>query len=95
VALTTLTDRQRVILDLFSEGLVTKQVARHMHVSTETIKWHLTGIRRRLGATNTTHAVAIYLRDRKAHPHENPKGGPAPPFHHAAARDTNQEDTPA
>jgi DNA-binding CsgD family transcriptional regulator len=45
--------------------LVTKQVARQMHVSTETIKWHLTLIRRRLGATNTTHAVAIYLRSKR------------------------------
>jgi hypothetical protein len=33
--------------------------------------------------------------DRKAHPHGNPEGGPAPSLPHVAARDTNQEDTPA
>lgn len=57
-----LTARQRVILELLSEGLVAKQVARYMGVSVQTVKWHLTRIRRSLGARNTTHAVAIYLR---------------------------------
>jgi DNA-binding CsgD family transcriptional regulator len=58
----TLTPRQRVILDLLSEGMVEKQVATYMGRSYETIKWHTKQIRSQLGANHTTHAVAIYLR---------------------------------
>jgi DNA-binding CsgD family transcriptional regulator len=64
VAVDTLTPRQRVILDLLSEGMVEKQVATYMGRSRETIKWHTKQIRHQLGARHTTHAVAIYLRSK-------------------------------
>jgi len=59
------TDSQCVVLELTSEGLLAKQVAAHLGISVETVKWHLRQARINLDARNTTHAVAIYLRQRK------------------------------
>ena len=54
-----LTPRQREILELTSEGLVAKEVASKLYISDQTVKNHLTIIRKRLGAITTTQAVAI------------------------------------
>jgi DNA-binding CsgD family transcriptional regulator len=73
MAVDTLTPRQRVILDLLSEGMVEKQVASYMGRSYETTKWHTKQIRQKLGARHTTHAVAIYLRAQRIPRNGNPK----------------------
>lgn len=53
---------ERRTLYLLSLGFVTKQIAVFDGVSVEAIKERLRSIRRKLGAENTTHAVAIAIR---------------------------------
>lgn len=53
-----LTDRQRDVLDLLREGCPTKTIARRLDLAVGTVKIHLTGIYRALGASSRLEAVA-------------------------------------
>jgi two-component system nitrate/nitrite response regulator NarL len=57
-----LTDRERQILQLVSEGRSNAEVGGALHLSPETIKSHLRTIFEKLGATDRTSAVAQALR---------------------------------
>jgi len=54
-----LTERQEDILFLLSEGSSSKEIARRLGVSYRTVEHQIEAIKRRLGARNVTHAVAI------------------------------------
>lgn len=56
---TTLTVRERQVLDLVAEGLANKQIARQLGITERTVKFHVTSILNKLGADNRAHAVAL------------------------------------
>ncbi len=58
-----LTPRQLEVLRLVMVGKGTVEVASTLRISKQTVKNHLTFIRCRLKARNTTHAVVIALRE--------------------------------
>ena len=55
-----LTHRQQQVILLAAQGLTTLAIARHLGLSPCTVEHHLAQARDRLGAVNTTHAVALY-----------------------------------
>lgn len=57
-----LTERQRKILEDTSKGLSSEQIATRLGISTYAVNQHLDVIRRKLGASNRTEAVAIAFR---------------------------------
>jgi len=57
-----LTKRQRETLQLLADGHSTDEVARRLHLSSETVRTHTKGTLARLGARDRAHAVAIALR---------------------------------
>ena len=54
-----LTRRERDVLSLLAEGHPNKEIARRLELQEVTVKVHLKGVFRKLGATNRTHAVRI------------------------------------
>ena len=59
-----LTRRQREILQLYADGHSTEDAAKHLGLSTETVRTHTKGVLSRLEARDRTHAVAIGMRSR-------------------------------
>lgn len=57
-----LTPRERQVLELVADGLSNKAIAARLGVSDETVKFHLTAIFGKLGASNRTDAVRLALR---------------------------------
>jgi DNA-binding NarL/FixJ family response regulator len=58
----TLTRRQREILQLLADGLSTNEAANRLSLSAETVRTHTKGVLARLAARDRAHAVAIGLR---------------------------------
>jgi len=58
----TLTRRQRQILQFYADGRGTAEVARRLDLSSETVRVHTKGILARLAARDRAHAVAKALR---------------------------------
>jgi DNA-binding CsgD family transcriptional regulator len=58
----TLTARETEVLNLLADGLSNKAIASKLGVSDETVKFHLTSIFGKLGASNRTDAVRQALR---------------------------------
>jgi DNA-binding NarL/FixJ family response regulator len=54
-----LTARQQQVLRLLGRGWSNKQIARALAVSDNTVKVHVAGLLRQLGATNRTEAVML------------------------------------
>jgi two-component system response regulator DesR len=54
-------DRQREVLALAAQGLTNFEIAQALFLSPHTVPEYLRLIRERLGAANTTHAVAIAI----------------------------------
>lgn len=61
-AQTTLTPRQRQVLQLFADGLSTEEAARRLGLSEETVRTHAKASLARMQARDRTHAVAKALR---------------------------------
>jgi DNA-binding NarL/FixJ family response regulator len=57
-----LTSREMQVLQLLADGLANKAIAGQLGVSDETVKFHLTSIFGKLGASNRTDAVRQALR---------------------------------
>ena len=57
-----LSDSELAALSLMAEGHTYETAAKRMHASRETLKQYLQRAMRKLGANNTTHAVAIAYR---------------------------------
>lgn len=58
----TLTPRQREVLQLIADGCSTDDAAKRLGLSTETVRTHAKATLPRLGARDRAHAVAIALR---------------------------------
>ncbi|KAA3646106.1 MAG: DNA-binding response regulator [Chloroflexi bacterium] len=54
-----LTPRENEVLHLLSQGLANKQIAYQLDISEHTVKFHISSIYTKLGATNRTEAVRI------------------------------------
>ncbi|MEP1123168.1 MAG: response regulator transcription factor [Ilumatobacter sp.] len=59
----SLTDRERQVLDLVRQGLANKQIARQLGISERTVKAHLTSVFSTLGVSDRTQA-AIWANER-------------------------------
>jgi DNA-binding NarL/FixJ family response regulator len=57
-----LTPRELQVLQLVADGLPNKAIASRLLVSDETVKFHLTSVFGKLGASNRTDAVRLALR---------------------------------
>jgi DNA-binding NarL/FixJ family response regulator len=60
--LEALTDREREVLQLMAEGLSNKSIAYRLKISEHTVKFHVNGILRKLGAQSRTDAVVRATR---------------------------------
>ena len=57
-----LTLREREVLEMMREGLSNKEIAAQLNISAHTVKFHISSILGKLGASSRTEAVAIGLR---------------------------------
>ncbi|WP_259461524.1 response regulator transcription factor [Paraburkholderia fungorum] len=58
----TLTTREIEVLTMLAEGLGNKEIARQLAISENTVKFHLSSIFGKLGATSRTEAVMLGMR---------------------------------
>ncbi len=54
-----LSRRQLDVLRASAEGLTSDAIGRRLHISVDSVKTHARAYRRKLGAVNATHAVAL------------------------------------
>jgi DNA-binding NarL/FixJ family response regulator len=54
-----LTQREVQVLLLLAQGLPTKQIARSLDIADRTVKFHISSIFTKLGASNRAQAIAI------------------------------------
>jgi DNA-binding NarL/FixJ family response regulator len=52
------TDREREVLELLGRGLSNKLIARELHISEHTVKFHVSSLYTKLGVTNRAEAVS-------------------------------------
>ena len=57
-----LSQREREVLELVTQGMANKQIARRLGISERTVKAHLTNVFQRIGVTDRTQA-ALWARD--------------------------------
>ena len=57
-----LTEREQEVLAMLAEGLSNKEISARLHISTHTVKFHISSILGKLGATSRTEAVSIGMR---------------------------------
>jgi ATP/maltotriose-dependent transcriptional regulator MalT len=57
-----LTVRELEVLELMAEGLTNKRIAERLHISDQTVKFHVAAISGKLGAVNRTDAVRRAVR---------------------------------
>jgi len=63
-----LTDREKEVLSLMTEGLNNLEIADRLIVSRSTVKFHVSSVLAKLGATSRTEAVAIALNNHLVEP---------------------------
>ena len=90
-----LTPRQREVLVLVADGLQNKEIACQLHITTHTVKLHVTHILRKLEVETRLEAALYYhlmraaeqrLREAHKHSHAAPTNiaTPPPQTHHSA-----------
>jgi len=57
-----LTDREQQVLVLMAEGLSNKEISARMSISENTVKFHISSVLGKLGASSRTEAVSIGIR---------------------------------
>jgi DNA-binding CsgD family transcriptional regulator len=60
----TLTPRELEIASLSARGMGEKDIANRLSISPYTVRIHVENIKRRLGAKNKTHAIAILITEK-------------------------------
>lgn len=65
-----LTTRETQILEMISKGLTNVQIAAQLGVTVHAVKFHLTGVYRKLGVSNRTAAAVVYMGTTWDHPIE-------------------------
>lgn len=55
--------REKNIIELFSQGFGNEEIGAKLYISPHTVRTHRNNIRNKMGAKNTTQAVAIALRE--------------------------------
>jgi DNA-binding NarL/FixJ family response regulator len=60
--LNDLTDREKEVLDLLTQGCTNRQIAEQLAISANTVKKHVDHILQKLGVSNRSAAVAMALR---------------------------------
>jgi two-component system, NarL family, nitrate/nitrite response regulator NarP len=60
----SLTRRERTLLEALALGQTNKELARHLTISENTVKFHLTNLYEKLGVTNRTQAIAFFYTQR-------------------------------
>jgi DNA-binding CsgD family transcriptional regulator len=70
-----LTPRQHLVLGLVREGLTNRQIAARLLISENTVKWHLKGLARLLGAGNRCSMIRIAEQRRLLAPRAAAVGG--------------------
>jgi DNA-binding CsgD family transcriptional regulator len=58
----TLTPREEQVLELLAQGLPNKAIAGHLHISDQTVKFHVASIMGKLGAANRVETVRRAVR---------------------------------
>ena len=58
-----LTQREKQVVALLTEGASNKLIARRLGISVHTAKFHVAAILQKLGAVNRTDAIAIAMRE--------------------------------
>ncbi|WP_433503016.1 response regulator transcription factor [Pseudonocardia halophobica] len=58
----SLTPRQERVLELAAEGLTYREIATQLSISTSTVRFHIQGLKDRLGARTMSELVAIAIR---------------------------------
>ena len=58
--ISSLSRKERAILEALSEGLTNKQLASQLGISTNTVKFHLSNIFDKLSVKNRAQAIAFY-----------------------------------
>jgi DNA-binding NarL/FixJ family response regulator len=57
-----LTAREREVLDLLGRGLSNKMIGRELSISEHTVKFHVSSVYAKLGASNRTEALSLGAR---------------------------------
>nr|WP_279611375.1 response regulator transcription factor [Thermostichus vulcanus] len=57
-----LTPREIEVLNLLAEGSGNKTIAKQLHISEHTVKFHITSLFNKLGATSRTEAVTAGIK---------------------------------
>ena len=57
-----LTDREQQVLGMMADGLANKEIAVRLNISAHTVKFHISSILGKLGASSRTEAVSIGVR---------------------------------
>ncbi len=69
-----LSDRQRDVLDLLAAGLDNSHIAESLHISPNTVKFHIRQIYQRLGVKNRVEATLLLQAERRANGSPEPAG---------------------
>ncbi len=71
--LSSLSDQERRILELISEGLTNRQIGERMFLAEKTVKNYVSNLLSKLGMSRRTEAAvyAARLSERKSHPHSD------------------------
>jgi two-component system, NarL family, nitrate/nitrite response regulator NarL len=62
----TLTAREKQVLDLASQGLKNREIAESLELSTATVKYHMTQIVRKWGVRNRVEAIVLHSKSGEA-----------------------------
>jgi len=60
--ISTISNREKEVLDLVAQGLSNKEIAEHLNISISTVQNHISKIYEKLGVNNRTKASRIYIQ---------------------------------